>query len=54
MTNVYWVHMPRDISLSPPDNENASSNNINTDAFLANESFSASASCTSNYFYFIF
>lgn len=55
MTNVYWVHMPRNISLPPPNNENASSSNTTSpEEFSTNESLSASASCTSNYFDFGF
>ncbi|XP_025198718.1 zinc finger SWIM domain-containing protein 8-like [Melanaphis sacchari] len=45
MTNVYWVHMPRNISLPPPDDENASSNITSPEEFSTNESISASASC---------
>ena len=38
MTNVYWVHMPRNISLPTPDDENASSNTTSPEEFSNNES----------------
>lgn len=47
MTNVYWVHMPRNISRPALDDGNASSSNSSPEAYLTNESLSASASCTS-------
>lgn len=54
MTNVYWVHMPRNISLPPPDDENTSNNTTSPEEFSTNESLSALASCTSKFFHFIF
>lgn len=50
MTNVYWVHMPRNISRPPLDDGNASSSNSSPEAYLTNESLSVSASCTSKKF----
>lgn len=47
MTNVYWVHMPRNISRPSPEDGNASSNVTSPEAYITNESLSASASCTS-------
>lgn len=53
MTNVYWVHMPRNISRPPLDDGNASSSITTPETYLANESLSASASCTSKNYNFI-
>lgn len=48
MTNVYWVHMPRNILRNPPEDGSASSSVTTPEAYLNNEPLSASASCSSN------
>lgn len=45
MTNVYWMHMPRNLGRPPPEDENAIGNS--PESYLNNESLSASASSTS-------
>lgn len=52
MTNVYWVHMPRNLEHNPSEDGNAISNSPH--AYLNNESLSASASSTSKYFCYKF
>lgn len=53
MTNVYWVHMPRNISRPPAEDTVVNCNVVNSEAYLANESLSASASCSSKHLYFM-
>lgn len=40
MTNVYWVHMPRNISRPPPEDGNASSRIPTPEVYISNESTS--------------
>lgn len=47
MTNVYWVHMPRNVTRPPPEDVIASCSITNSETYLTNESLSTSASCTS-------
>lgn len=50
MTNVYWVHMPRNLSRPPPEDGNADNIIADPVAYIPEESLSASASCLSKYF----
>lgn len=55
MTNVYWVHMPRNMPLPPPEDGNASSSITTPDeVYLTNEPDLASVICTGKHIYFIF
>lgn len=54
MTNVYWVHMPRNLARPPAEDMISSRSISNPEAYLTSESLSTSASCSSKYLlYFI-
>lgn len=44
MTNVYWMHMPRNASRPQPEDVNASNSNTSPETYSPNESSSASTS----------
>jgi len=51
MTNVYWVHMPRNVPLPPPEDGNASSSITSPEVYLTNEPDLASVICTGKHLF---